>query len=142
LVREFRDEYLLLIEKSNQEDIKLIQLEKKFFGYDHSEIGEALLRDYKLPEDIVLMVRYHHTPENFPQKDFRSSFIKAIYLSNILAHLLELKEHSKEVPKWNDYFEKNIQYSNDEIHDILNLIQYDMKEEQKYINLLLGTEDE
>ena len=40
------------------------------------------------------------------------------------------------------FFEKNFQFSNEEIHDILNLIQYDMKEEQKYIDLLGGTEDE
>lgn len=143
LFREFGAEYLLLMEKSNQEDVKLIKLEKEYFGYDHTEVGEALLRDYNLPEEIIFMVRYHHAPENYHQKDSRYSFIKAIYLSNILAHILELKERNfQPVFKRNDFFEKNFQFSNEEIHDILNLIRYDMKEEQKYINLLCGTEDE
>jgi len=143
LVSEFGAEYLLLIEKSNQEDQKLIQLEKKYFGYDHAEIGEALLKDYNLPEVITLMVRYHHAPESFRQKDFRYSSIKAIYLSNILAHMIDYKSPNlHHFPKTDDFFEKNYRFSNEEIHDILNLIKYDLKEEQRYFNLLPGTEDE
>jgi two-component system cell cycle response regulator len=143
LVHEFGTEYLLLIEKTNQENVKLIDLEKNYFGYNHCEIGEALLRDYNLPENIVLMVRHHHAPEDFDRKDSRYPSIKTIYLSNILAHLLEMKKHDIQgIIDIDSSFEKIFQFTSDEINDILNLIRYDVKEEQEYIELLWQSANE
>jgi HD-like signal output (HDOD) protein len=137
LVHEFGTEYLLLIKKTNHQGIKLIDLEKNCFGYNHCEIGEALLKDYNLPENIILMVRQHHTPEQFDPIDSRYSSIKTIYLGNIMAHLLEMKKQNIQgIMDIDGSFEKYFQFTSDEINDILNLIRYDLKEEQKYINLL------
>ena len=137
LVHEFGTEYLLLIEKTIHQDVKLMDLEKNNFGYNHCEIGEALLKDYNLPENIILMVRHHHALEHFDPKDYRYSSLKTIYLGNIMAHLLEMKKQNIQgIMDIDSSFEKFFQFTSDEINDILNLIRYDLKEEQKYINLL------
>lgn len=143
LAREFGSEYLLLIRKTNQENAKLMDIEKHYFGYNHCEIGEALLRYYNLPENIILMVRHHHTPGHFDRKDSRYTSIKTVYLGNILAHLLEIKKQNIQgIMDIDSSFENIFQFTSDEINDILNLIRYDVKEEQKYIDLLWQTSNE
>ncbi|RMG23943.1 MAG: HDOD domain-containing protein [Methanobacteriota archaeon] len=47
-----------LLEKHEQE---LCALERDAYGYDHAEIGDALLHRWGMPSDICLIVRNHHT---------------------------------------------------------------------------------
>ncbi len=42
----------------------LFKVEKEVLGYDHAEVGALLLTEWKLPERLVEMVRYHHQPAN------------------------------------------------------------------------------
>ena len=38
----------------------LIQCEKELIGADHSEVGAILARDWKLPEEVLKAIKYHH----------------------------------------------------------------------------------
>jgi putative nucleotidyltransferase with HDIG domain len=42
----------------------LFKVEKEVLGYDHAEVGALLLAEWKLPERLVEMVKYHHQPTN------------------------------------------------------------------------------
>ena len=42
----------------------LFKVEKEILGYDHAEVGALLLTEWKLPEKLVQMVKYHHQPAN------------------------------------------------------------------------------
>jgi len=44
----------------------LCQAEKENFGMNHTEVGATLARDWNLPESLVNIIRYHHTPELAP----------------------------------------------------------------------------
>jgi two-component system cell cycle response regulator len=37
--------------------------ERSELGYDHAEVGSALAARWKLPEEIVTAIRYHHDPD-------------------------------------------------------------------------------
>lgn len=64
----------LIIFKESPEDSKkillrcqesgesLFKVEKEVLGYDHTEVGALLLTEWKLPERLVQMVRFHHQP--------------------------------------------------------------------------------
>jgi putative nucleotidyltransferase with HDIG domain len=64
----------LIIFKESPEDAKkillrcketgenLFKVEKEVLGYDHAEVGSLLLTEWKLPERLAEMVRYHHAP--------------------------------------------------------------------------------
>lgn len=51
---------ILLRCKENGEH--LFKVEKEVLGYDHAEVGALLLTEWKLSEQLVEMVRYHHQP--------------------------------------------------------------------------------
>jgi HD-like signal output (HDOD) protein len=44
-------------------DIPALETEGKWLGITHDELGAELARHWKLPEQIVTVLRYHHTPD-------------------------------------------------------------------------------
>lgn len=47
----------------------LFKAEQRVLGFDHTEVGQALVKAWRLPRSIEEVVRYHHTPseaEDFP----------------------------------------------------------------------------
>lgn len=64
----------LIIFKESPEDAKkillrckesgenLFKVEKEVLGYDHAEVGALLLTEWKLPQRLVEVVKYHHAP--------------------------------------------------------------------------------
>jgi putative nucleotidyltransferase with HDIG domain len=53
------------------EVVESFQAEKSILGFDHAELGGALLRKWNLPEHLVEAVAWHHEPEKaekYPQE--------------------------------------------------------------------------
>lgn len=40
----------------------IFQAEQRVIGFDHTEVGQALVKAWRLPESLDDVVRYHHTP--------------------------------------------------------------------------------
>lgn len=74
LLRELPEQYQALIERSSTERIRLSQLEREVFGWDHAEAAAALVRNWRLPEEFAVLIERHpnldallnHQP---PQRD-------------------------------------------------------------------------
>ncbi|KMP11927.1 hypothetical protein UR09_02285 [Candidatus Nitromaritima sp. SCGC AAA799-A02] len=50
------------LERSHKEKENLFVSESKVFGFDHADVGGALLESWKLPQPLVEAVAYHHYP--------------------------------------------------------------------------------
>jgi len=61
------------------------EAERFVLGYDHCEVGMLLAEKWKLPEEIVRSVRWHHAPPGPPDVD---PFIDVVYLGNVLGMML------------------------------------------------------
>lgn len=46
--------------------MELCQVEREKFGMNHTEVGATLAREWNLPETLVSIIQYHHTPERAP----------------------------------------------------------------------------
>lgn len=47
----------------------LFKAEQRLIGFDHTEVGQALVKAWRLPNSLEEVARYHHTPseaDNFP----------------------------------------------------------------------------
>jgi len=49
-------------------DESFLSRERRSFGADHAVIGGHLAKQWKLPHDLVEMIRLHHLPEGLPDK--------------------------------------------------------------------------
>lgn len=52
-----------LAQRRVSEDLPIHQLERQRLGFDHGELGAALLATWKLPPRLIEAVRLHHTPQ-------------------------------------------------------------------------------
>jgi diguanylate cyclase (GGDEF)-like protein len=62
------DDYLKVFDEKNISDLPVQVVEKQVFGFDHQELGSDVLKNWGLPENIYLPVRYHHTIEKVPDR--------------------------------------------------------------------------
>ncbi len=59
----------VMMEKCLREGVQLYKVEEEVLGFNHAEVGGALLKAWKLPQRLIEEVTYHHAPEkakNFP----------------------------------------------------------------------------
>jgi HD-like signal output (HDOD) protein len=55
-------EYANLLESYCGPPASMLACEQELFGWDHCEIGQRLIADWKLPDEFSAVVREHHSP--------------------------------------------------------------------------------
>ena len=66
---KFPDRYGAMIRTVYNEQCDSMQLELDTFGFDHTMVGEALLRSWNLAQSIEQTVRWHHEPMETPKEN-------------------------------------------------------------------------
>jgi putative nucleotidyltransferase with HDIG domain len=59
----------------------LCTIEKLIFGYAHTEIGERLARNWRLPSNLMAVIRHHHQPEEAAE---HQKLVTLVYLADLL----------------------------------------------------------
>lgn len=62
------------------------KLEVSAFGFDHANLGAALLRHWKLPESLIEPTEFHHAPGSARQYKSESAIV---HLANAIANKIE-----------------------------------------------------
>lgn len=91
LVRAISDKPLMkqVTEKCLSEKIDFHSAEKSLKLESHEILGELLLVKWQLPKDVIFLIKYHHTNENFRPKNLSSDqnkLINILMLSDTIAH--------------------------------------------------------
>ncbi|MCP4631679.1 MAG: HDOD domain-containing protein, partial [candidate division Zixibacteria bacterium] len=60
LFRKFPDKYMEIFEKAPDSLMEFHELEQDMLGFDHMEVGEALLNKWNFPNEFVTAVVDHH----------------------------------------------------------------------------------
>ncbi|MCL2790426.1 MAG: GGDEF domain-containing protein [Desulfobulbus sp.] len=65
-----------------------VEMEREILGISHAEVGYAVAKEWKLPETLLLAIKYHHDPSAFTENIQRHrQIVRASYLANLLADL-------------------------------------------------------
>lgn len=65
---------------------RLCEMERETLGWDHAELGGALLRFWQLPEELSLAVQYHHSPLQVTRAARETALVS---LANSITHAIE-----------------------------------------------------
>jgi len=84
------DDYQQVLQKAENENLPIHQVEKQLLGFDHSEIGAMVAEKWQLPAELVSSIKFHHATGNEDQ----SSLALAIYAANQMAHYIELHKQA------------------------------------------------
>lgn len=64
-----------------ERDADLIEVERDVFGFDHTEVGEALAHAWSLPESVCSMIAGHHAPDSWQRTE-----VDVAHMADALAH--------------------------------------------------------
>ncbi|MBF0505806.1 MAG: HDOD domain-containing protein [Nitrospirae bacterium] len=65
----------------------LFKAEREAFGFDHTDVGGLLLKEWKLPQNLTEAVEYHHNPDKASRCPVEAA---TIHIADILAHAMQL----------------------------------------------------
>lgn len=137
LIIQYQEEYLLLLEKSWNEDRSVMNLEKKFLGIDHAETGAMILEKWGLPHSIVQTTRYHHVPHEFKSGDQVDFWIRLTYLGNFMAHFLE-KGYQKygDLQRMDGNFKDYLSISETDFDDLIKKMYQAVSDQREIADIL------
>jgi putative nucleotidyltransferase with HDIG domain len=61
------------------------QVERMLLGYDHAEVGAYLAETWNFPKEIVEAIKYHHDPEQCPD---RTMLVDCVHMGDYLTMLM------------------------------------------------------
>ena len=70
------------LRRARQEYEVLHEVERELMGYDHGEVGAALLASWRLPDSLVEAVRYHHFPLEAEEHRLEAAIV---HLADVIA---------------------------------------------------------
>jgi HD-like signal output (HDOD) protein len=70
-----------------------LELERERLGFDHAELGGALLKKWKIPTSIGEPVTYHHSPASAEQFRLETALI---HLADIICQAMELGQGAEQ----------------------------------------------
>jgi HD-like signal output (HDOD) protein len=70
-----------------------LELERERLGFDHAELGGALLKKWKIPTSIGEPVTYHHNPASAEQFRLETALI---HLADIICQAMELGQGAEQ----------------------------------------------
>jgi HD-like signal output (HDOD) protein len=101
-------------------------LEKEELGFDHADLGAALLKKWNLSDFHVEMVAFHHKPQLSPNFQYEASIL---YFADVLASTMQLGS-SGEKPVSQNFVEEA--WENLEISDQISLFDLKQKVAETY----------
>jgi putative nucleotidyltransferase with HDIG domain len=80
------EEYLAALSAGSDQRIPLYQAERQQMEFTHTEAGALIIRTWKLSDDILDVVSWHHDPYGYSgtHKDLVNTVVLADYFANIL----------------------------------------------------------
>ncbi|MGD0281495.1 MAG: HDOD domain-containing protein [Dissulfurispiraceae bacterium] len=75
----------------------LFKAEREQLGFNHTDVGGLLLKEWKLPQNLTEAIACHHNPDNALQYPVEAAII---HIADILAHAMQLgSSGEKYVPR-------------------------------------------
>ncbi len=86
LARFMTEKFVYAFQQAKEKKVPIQLAEKKFIGEDHAEVGAMLAEKWKLPENLIHCIRYHHRLHEF---DDANILEKSIFLANQVSKIIE-----------------------------------------------------
>ncbi len=73
--------YPMFYRRTQERNETLVNVEKEIFGLDHTDVGGKLAEMWGLPERLIDVIKYHHSPED---AEYDSELSHLIYFADLL----------------------------------------------------------
>ncbi|MBI9103313.1 MAG: HDOD domain-containing protein [Spirochaetales bacterium] len=88
LNNRFSDEYIMAMSFSDRDRMSLNRAETMAMGMDHGDVGRMIIESWKLDDNIMGVVAFHHRPEEFTGTD--KELLYSVILANYFVNAYEI----------------------------------------------------
>lgn len=120
------EEYNKLLQESQNTGTDIWALESDKFGFNHLQVGYALLSNWNLPASITEPILYHHRPEDCTPESSTSA--KILKYSNQLADIYNLNEVAEKARILQNELVENFEFTVDQACRLLDEAAINSKE--------------
>jgi len=89
-----------ILERLKKENTDICAEEKAMLGFDHADVGERLMKLWRMPPSLVEAVVNHHQPSKTAGNEIDTAIV---YLANAVTHLIEQHEKDNPSPFYDPY---------------------------------------
>ncbi len=134
LNNKFEEEYVQAMGKSDIDHSPLYQAEKAVMDYNHMEAGHLVLKSWRIGDDIMDTVLYHHTPSAYGGKHI--DLVYTIAAANYYANITEIGFSGDRYPeKVSTEVFDYLNISLDFLDDIEDQVQQAIEKAQVFLNV-------
>jgi len=120
-----------VITKCAETDEIMYKVEKELLGFDHAKLGAMLLKKWKLPDNIVAAVYYHHMP-SISSGDIVTPGI--VHIADIITHALQFGSSGENfVPPLNEKAWASLDLDIDILGSVIEQLNVQHAEAVKFI---------
>lgn len=125
LPEKSHESILLLMEGT--EDLETYEAERHVFGFDHMQVGAALIKSWKLAPVLEECIEFHHEPQN--AKEFPAE-VALINIANAVAVMADFDSMSEEdeIPMINPISWELTGLSKEDLPEAIKTAQEEIKE--------------
>ena len=114
------DEYNRVLKEAQLSSSNSLELESKKYGFNHQQVGYALLTDWRLPISICEPILYHHDPEK--ASDLHKKIAEILQLSDQLASIYTGTEAAETARKCQQSLIENFNLDKNQALDLLDTV--------------------
>jgi diguanylate cyclase (GGDEF)-like protein len=114
------DDYLAVLAEKARSESSVIEVEKRIFGFDHQEIGMAVLDDWGIPESIYEPIGCHH--KESVNGGGEGSVAEILSLSDTLSSLYHGAQRPKKLKAVKNAFRTLYGIGPSEINDMVDQV--------------------
>ncbi|MBX3405521.1 MAG: GGDEF domain-containing protein [Phycisphaeraceae bacterium] len=128
--------YLAAIAEAGGDHRKVAECELAAFQVQHSDIGALLAQRWKLPEELVMPIKYHERPTAAPGE--HSAICRAVGLGNIAAELMVAAEPGPVLRRFYEKAEQWFAIDQSNADEVLKAIGTATKEVARFLAVPTG----
>ncbi len=99
LDRFFPTEMAQVQDTIKNQPMLFFEAERMVMGIDHTQIGQWLLTNWKIPLNVCSAVRYHHHPfTERKEEDAQGLIVDIVHMADVLCYNLEIGDSGNRVP--------------------------------------------
>lgn len=114
----FPEAYSRLIEEKNREESPIQVLEMRRFGFTHQELCSAVLKKWKLPENIYQPIGYHHDYQDAPEPHRSSA--RVLFLSNALSSIYSDRGCHDKIRHFSGIIKADLEISDSDLESLVD----------------------
>jgi diguanylate cyclase (GGDEF)-like protein len=130
------EEYMKVFDEKRVTGLPVAEVEKKLFGFDHTEMGSRIMGKWGLPEAIYEPIAYHHKPKKSPE-NFHTK-VQILWLADRMSSIYHGSKCAEQLKDIHRTLQRSHGFNEEDISKIIDAVAEKTVEILSYFEIDAG----